>query len=293
MHRPAVEIDAGPAGRGRVEAGIDVVRAGFCAAHRDAAPGEGAEQPDRDAGLARAGARRADDEAACAHADFASTAAPVSSARIDTMSPTTIRDGETKFSASARSATVAERRDQHALDRRRRRHDDGDRRRRRQPARHQRRRDRRQVLQAHIDDDRLAGPGECRPVEVVLHADRMSGRQDDRLVEAAHRRRNAGIGERAEGRGDAGQDAERDLRAGERQGLLAAASEDIGVAALQPAAPADSSRARWISSAVMSSWRADSLCRRACPRSASARRRAPPTGSRNRSAHRRRRHPPG
>jgi hypothetical protein len=53
-HRPAVEIDAGKACRGGVEAWVDIVGAGFGAAHLQAAPGERAQYTDGDAGLARA-----------------------------------------------------------------------------------------------------------------------------------------------------------------------------------------------------------------------------------------------
>ena len=66
-HRPAVEIDALGAGRRGMERGIDVVRSGLRRAHRDALPPQRAEQAERDQRLARAGARRRDDQAACAH----------------------------------------------------------------------------------------------------------------------------------------------------------------------------------------------------------------------------------
>ncbi len=46
-------------------------------------------------------------------------------------------------------------------------------------------------------------------------------------------RGDAGIGQAADRRGDAGHDAERDARAGQRQRLLAAAAEDEGIAALE------------------------------------------------------------
>ena len=42
MHRPGIEIDAGPAGRRGMEAGVDIVRSRLGAAHHDAAPREGA-----------------------------------------------------------------------------------------------------------------------------------------------------------------------------------------------------------------------------------------------------------
>ena len=65
------------------------------------------------------------------------------------------------------------------------------------------------------------------------------------------RRRDARVGQRAEGRGDAGQDAERHAGARQRQRLLAAAAEDVRVAALQAQHPRAARRARPTSSALI------------------------------------------
>ena len=65
-HRPGVEIDALAAGRGGMKRRVDVVGARFRRAHRDALPPQRAEQAERDRRLARARARRRDDQAACA-----------------------------------------------------------------------------------------------------------------------------------------------------------------------------------------------------------------------------------
>ncbi len=58
--------------------------------------------------------------------------------------------------------------------------------------------------------------------------------EDHRLVDAAHGGRDAGRTQRGEARGEAGQEAERHGGLRQRQRLLAAAAEDIGVAALEP-----------------------------------------------------------
>src|SRR5436309_3756337 len=100
-HRPAVEIDARQASSGGVEAGIDIVRSGLRAAYLQSAASERAQQADGDAGLARAGARRADDDRARRHV------LPASSARMATMPPTTISAGEASPAAAACSAMVA------------------------------------------------------------------------------------------------------------------------------------------------------------------------------------------
>jgi len=65
----------------------------------------------------------------------------------------------------------------------------------------------------------------------------VSGHERDRGGDVAMGHRDAGIGEPADPGGDPGHDAKRNLRGGERQGLLAAAPEDAGVASLQPQHP--------------------------------------------------------
>src|SRR5690606_27457765 len=97
----AVEIEPRQAGRGGVEAGIDVIRPGLHAAHLQAAPGESPEQADRQAGLARAGAWRADYQGTRRHAP-----PPRSFPRIDTMWPITIRAGASMPCREASSAMV-------------------------------------------------------------------------------------------------------------------------------------------------------------------------------------------
>ena len=66
-HRPAVEIDARRAGDGRMESRIDVIRPGFGGAHNEPAPPQRRQQRQRHGGLAGAGMRRGDDEAARGH----------------------------------------------------------------------------------------------------------------------------------------------------------------------------------------------------------------------------------
>ena len=90
------------------------------------------------------------------------------------------------------------------------------------------------VRQAHIDDDRLACAGESTPVGTVVARSRKPRGEDDGAVDAAHRRRDARRGQPAEGRSNAGQDAERNIFRRECRRLLAAAREHIGMAALQP-----------------------------------------------------------
>ena len=167
-HRPAVEIDAGQAGRGGVEAGVDVVRSRFRAACAHASPGQRAQYADRDRGLARARARRADDDRAGAHR------APRSLSRNATMPPMTIRAGETTFSRAAALDQRAERRDDGAFVRQGRVLDERRRRVVGQSAGAQISDGRGHMGQAHIDDDRLAGAGECAPVRTVVACRRQS-----------------------------------------------------------------------------------------------------------------------
>ena len=62
-HCPAIEIDAGTAGGGGMEGGIDIVRANLGAGDIDALAPERPEQAERDRGLAAARGRRRDDQA--------------------------------------------------------------------------------------------------------------------------------------------------------------------------------------------------------------------------------------
>ena len=63
----------------------------------------------------------------------------------------------------------------------------------------------------------------------------VAGEERDGVVDVAVRHRDAGIGEPADAGRDARHDAERNARLDQRQRLLAAAPEDEGIAALQPA----------------------------------------------------------
>ncbi len=66
-HRPAVEIDRGPAGRAGMEGRVDVVGADLERADREASAPEGAQQGQRDRRLAAPGRRRGDDDPGRAH----------------------------------------------------------------------------------------------------------------------------------------------------------------------------------------------------------------------------------
>ena len=63
-HRPAVEIEARRAGRGGMKRRIDVIRPGLGRAYHDAAARERGDERQRHRGLAGAGLRRRDDQAA-------------------------------------------------------------------------------------------------------------------------------------------------------------------------------------------------------------------------------------
>ena len=65
----------------------------------------------------------------------------------------------------------------------------------------------------------------------------MAGHECHRLVDLAMRHRNARIGQPADPRGDAGDDARRDPRADQNPRLLAAAPEDEGIAPFQAQHP--------------------------------------------------------
>ena len=115
-HRPAVEIDAGRAGRRGVEAGIDVVRPGLRAAHAQGRAGASARsspivtlvlpEPERGAPMMRPRALMPIRLDASRSARRAST----------TMSPTTISAGDDDaVGVGALGDDRAERRDQHAL----------------------------------------------------------------------------------------------------------------------------------------------------------------------------------
>ena len=80
----------------------------------------------------------------------------------------------------------------------------------------------------------------------------VAGGEDDGVVGLARRRRDAGQRRAGQARGEAGHDAEADAGARQRQRLLAAASEDERIAALEAHAPCLLSRASAISRSLMS-----------------------------------------
>ena len=116
--------------------------------------------------------------------------------------------------------------------------DDGRRRVGAHPVVDQLRADDRQGADAHVDDDRLARPRQRRPVEIddavaALRA-QMAGREDESRRVIAVRERNPCAGGGPLGRADAGDHHERDAVRCQRLGLLAAAAEDVRIAALEP-----------------------------------------------------------
>jgi hypothetical protein len=95
-------------------------------------------------------------------------------------------------------------------------------------------RDARERGHAHQDDERIDGRGQPRPVDpLAVLAAFVAGDDSERRRDAAVRERNACIGRRGDRRADARNDFEGHARGGERFGLLAAASEDERVAALE------------------------------------------------------------
>ena len=91
----------------------------------------------------------------------------------------------------------------------------------------------RQAAYAHVDDHGLPRSREHVPVQVERAVLEVPGDEHAGVRVVAVRERNAGVGRGAAGGGDSGYDFER--HAGLRQGLdlLAAAAEDVGVAALE------------------------------------------------------------
>ena len=88
---------------------------------------------------------------------------------------------------------------------------------------------------AHVEHQRRRrarqlGPGDrARLLAVAL----VAGGEGDRAGEAPVRERDAGVGGRGDGGGDAGHDDEGHARVDQRLGLLAAAAEDERIAALE------------------------------------------------------------
>jgi len=108
-HRPGIEIDARGAGGRGVERRIDVIGAGLCRAHGDAAPRQRRQRRERHRRLAGAGVWRGDDEtdAPSLLSLVVAASAPSSCARVVTMSPMTTIAGGSKFCSSTWAATSA------------------------------------------------------------------------------------------------------------------------------------------------------------------------------------------
>jgi hypothetical protein len=92
-----------------------------------------------------------------------------------------------------------------------------------------------QVGHAHVEDQRAFPAGQGLPVEggVGLVVGLVAGDERHAARQAAVRYWDAGIRRRRDGRRDAGDDLEGDAGLDDLQGLLAAAAEDHGVAALE------------------------------------------------------------
>ena len=160
--------------------------------------------------------------------------------RRETTSPTTIRVGEAR-PAAATSRGKARQRPRHRLlpgpgaplDRRRRRL-------RRPSARDQDFADGADLAAAHEDHEGPRNTRQPRPVDPGLRLGRVlvAGDQDRRRGQAPVGEGNAGVGRRAGGGRHPGDDLEGHPRLGQGQGLLAAAAEDVGIAALQAHHPA-------------------------------------------------------
>ncbi len=96
--------------------------------------------------------------------------------------------------------------------------------------------DPRQVLHAHVEDERSGEGGERRPVDRRLGLLRVlvAGDEGDGARVVAVGDRDAGVGGSGDPGGDPGDDLEGDAGVAQRLRLLAAATEDERVAALQP-----------------------------------------------------------
>ncbi len=86
---------------------------------------------------------------------------------------------------------------------------------------------------AHVEDDRLVGPGEGWPVEIHRTVLEVAGDEGDGLCVVAVREWKAGIGGTAGSGGHAGHDLEGNAGRGQSFQFLAAAAEDEGVATLK------------------------------------------------------------
>ncbi len=223
-----------------MKGGVDVIGAAFGGAHAQALAREGGDEARGQRGLAGARAWRGNEERACgAHATSSGTRdGERQQLRAHSNDGADGDDGGWREIERGRlGGDAVKRGEEDALLGQGRRGDDGRWRGGGQPAGDERGGDRAQIAQAHIKDDGLAGLRERGPVEAVLGL-ALSRHQDQRAVDAAHGGGDRGHGQRGEARGHAGDDAEGDAGAGERQRLLAAAAEHAGIAALQAQARA-------------------------------------------------------
>ena len=109
---------------------------------------------------------------------------------------------------------------------------------------------------AHEDHEGAADPGQRLPVDVgaVLGRVLVPGHHGEVGRHAAVGHRDARVGGRADGAGDAGHHLEGDAGGGERLGLLAAAPEHERVAALEPHHALGRSAPRSTRTALICSW---------------------------------------
>src|ERR1041384_4259592 len=91
------------------------------------------------------------------------------------------------------------------------------------------------MLQRHVDDEDGRALGKGGPVEPVgnLAGAAVPGDEGDGGIDVAMGRRDTCIGKTADASGYSRDDAERDPAGDQRQRLLGAAAEDIGIAALE------------------------------------------------------------
>ena len=127
------------------------------------------------------------------------------------------------------------------------------------PPAHQRVGDRSEILQSHVERRSAGRCGRAPPSRDRRRAGRMAGGEDDRLVDAAQRRRDAGVGERARspavtpGRMRNGTAPRPSASASSPPRPKTNGSPPLSRSTRWPA------RASSISAPVMSAWRADGL----------------------------------
>ena len=202
-HRPRVEVDRSAAGDAREDRGVDVVGAGLRRRDVDAAGAQRGDEAERDERLARARARRGDDEAA-SQGDF-----PRASRRARRGARAARRPGRGRRSpgsGSRRRCSPAVPRVASIVYwlRQRRVADHGQRVVAAAAGGDQLLRDRGEVLCRHVHDDHRSSGGDGGPVDRGRDAAGLvvAGEEDHRVVGVAVGDRDAGIGEAADARGD-------------------------------------------------------------------------------------------